>query len=770
MNFKESLMVPKLVFIFRQFLFLNSLFTSEKQNILSIHKGATKFGAFSGVFTPSILTILGVIMYLRLGWVTGVAGIWGVVAIILISHIISITTGLSISSIATDKKIKAGGIYYILSRSLGLPMGGSIGITLFIGTALSIALYIVGFTETFLALPAAQNLLAWFPESFSSIRVIGSVVLVVLIIIALISTSFAIKTQFFIFAAIVLSLISIGVGLYINTGIETDTATEMIKPFRDFSFAEVFAIFFPAVTGFTAGVAMSGDLKNPKRDIPLGTMLSIGSGLVIYLGLAFGFYYLVDQDLMINDYNFLMQIAWIPMLVVAGVWGATLSSALGGILGGPRIIQAVAKDRIVPKILGKVYGKNNEPRNAVYFTFIIAEIGILIGDLNIIAGVVTMFYLTAYGFINLAFALEKWASSDFRPTFRISLWVGLTGFVFAFIIMMQLDLISMLAALGIMGAIYYYIQKKQLHLDMGDVWQSVRASIIRNLLSNLDKDQLSERNWRPNILLFSGGAKSRPHLIELGKYLVGNQGLISNFDLVLNKTSNVLFPKHQQSIPEEEMEGDEGIFSRRQECSNIFEGIESIAATYGFSGVEPNTVVFGWGRQTADPIGFAKLIRHLGELDMNIVMLDYNQEKGFGNYAQIDVWWRGGSNNGNLVLSLIKFMHVSYKWRNAVVRLMIINPHKSREERIIKDANKALDKMRMDIEVRVINNEKPYRPVNQIIKEESKNADLIFLGVAPVMKGKEREFIDRADELYKDLNTLALVKASSFFKELHIGV
>ncbi|MCF6342351.1 MAG: amino acid permease, partial [Bacteroidales bacterium] len=577
-----------------------------------------KFGAFAGVFTPSILTILGVIMYLRLGWVTGVAGLWGVIAVILISHIISISTGLSISSIATDKKIEAGGIYYILSRSLGLPMGGSIGITLFVGTALSIALYIVGFAETFLALPAVQQVMDLLPERLNTIRVVGSSVLLVLIIIALISTNFAIKTQFIILGVIILSLVSIFSGIYINSGTEI-ISTNPAVPFRDFSFVEVFAIFFPAVTGFTAGVAMSGDLKNPKRDIPLGTMLSIGAGLLVYLALAISFYFFVDHRLLLNDYNFLMKVAWMPLLVIAGVWGATLSSALGGILGGPRILQAVAHDRIVPKFLGKVHGPNKEPRNALFFTFFLAEIGILIGDLNVIAGVVTMFYLTAYGFINLAFALEKWASTDFRPSFKISLWVGLIGFLATFLIMMQLDIILMFIALSIIGAIYYYIHKKQLHLDMGDVWQSVRASVIRRMLTKLARNQLNERNWRPNILLFSGGTNNRPHLIEFGKYLVGNQGLISNFDLVLNKTSKVLFPKHQQAIPSEEREGDEGVFSRRQECSDIYEGIVSIAATYGFSGVEPNTVVFGWGRQTKDPIDFARMIRRLADLEMERV-------------------------------------------------------------------------------------------------------------------------------------------------------
>lgn len=728
-----------------------------------------KFGAFAGVFTPSILTILGVIMYMRLGWVTGVAGLWGTLGIIVLAHVISITTGLGISSIATDKKIEAGGIYYILSRSLGLPMGGSIGITLFIGTALSISLYIVGFTESFLAISYIQELTGITEISNASIRIIGSIVLVILVIIAFISTDIALKAQFFILGAIALSLVSIVVGFLINGQPAVETQ-EVIKPFHDFSFEQVFAIFFPAVTGFTTGVAMSGDLKNPKSDIPKGTLYAITVGMVVYIGLAIMIYFFVDQETLLNNYNFLMAMAWIPALVVAGIWGATLSSALGGILGGPRIIQAVAQDRIVPRILGKGHGVNNEPRNALIFTFIIAEIGILIGDLNIIASVVTMFYLTAYGFINLAFALEKWASTDFRPSFNISLWFGIIGFMASFLIMFKLDILSMLGSFLILGIIYHFIGKKQHRLKFGDVWQSVRASILRKLLTQLSKKTLNERNWRPNILLFSGGAGSRPHLIEFGKALVGNHGLISNFILVVSKTSKVLFPKHKQALVDDVLSKDEGIFTRLQECNDLYKGIESIAATYGFSGVEPNTVLMGWGRKTEDPVRFAQMFKHISDLDQNIVMLDYNKEKGFGNYKNIDVWWRGGSNNGNLILSLIKYIRMSYKWRRANIRIMLINYKNDQHERIYKEAKETLSNMRMHAEVKIINNETENKPVNDIIKKESENADLIFLGLAEVAEGREKEFIERADLLYEDLGTIALVKASSFFEELYIGV
>lgn len=453
-----------------------------------------KFGAFSGVFTPSILTILGVILYMRLGWVVGQSGLLIAIGIILLAHVISVTTGLSISSIATDKKIKTGGIYYILSRSLGLPMGGAIGITIFIGTAFSIALYIIGFCENFLAIETISQFIGLQPET-SDYRILGTIILILLVIIAFISTSIAIKTQFIILAAIAISLISILIGFLGDHSYSANTTSWM--PFKDgISTITVFAIFFPAVTGFTAGVAMSGDLKNPKKDITRGTIAAIIVGLLVYLSLAICFGTLVDRNILISDYNFLMKIAWSSPLVIIGIWGATLSSALGGILGAPRILQAISKDRVTPKIFSKGYGINKEPRNALIFSFIIAEIGILIGELDMVAIIVTMFYIAGYGFINLAFALEKWASTDFRPSFVISRWFGIIGFIACFAVMFKINTLAMIGALAVLSGIYFYIKKKKLELDFGDIWQSVGSAVVRTILKRLDnKGAIEERNW-----------------------------------------------------------------------------------------------------------------------------------------------------------------------------------------------------------------------------------------------------------------------------------
>lgn len=539
-------------------------------------------------------------------------------------------------------------------------------------------------------------------------------------------------------------------------------------PFRQASFTDVFALFFPAVTGFTAGVALSGDLKNPRTNIPKGTIFAILAGLIIYLGLTIGFNLFVNRNLLQTNYHFLHQVAWIPLLVTAGIWGATLSSALGGILGGPRILQAISMDGITPPLFAKTFGKNKEPRNALVFTFIISEIGILIGDLNTVARLVTTFYITTYGFINLAFILEKWASANFRPTFRVTAWVGIIGFITSVAIMFKMDMPSMFAAILILGGLHYVIRKKQLYEGISDVWPSVLASLIRITLSRFSKMKLSEPHWRANILLFSGGESIRPHLMAFSKQITGKHGLISNFDLIHQPGGDRLFPVRHEIFSENKAKESEGVFSLRQQCNNIYEGIEMISATYGFSGVEPNTIVLGWGRHTNDPIRFASMLGYLENLNLNIVMLDYDKIRGFGQYNQIDVWLRGGSNNGNLMLALVKFLHGTFPWHQARVRLLMIASTDQNQEKLSRQLKSLLESMRMKADVAIVSKAKNQN-VHDIIKEHSTKSDLTFMGLAPVVPGQEKHFIENADHLYRDLGTIVLVKASSFFSQLAIG-
>ena len=717
-----------------------------------------KFGSFAGVFTPSILTILGVIMYMRFGWVVGNAGLWGTLIIVFIAHIISFTTGLSISSIATDKKIGAGGVYYVLSRSLGLPIGGAIGLTLFVGTAFSIALYLIGFSESF-------NSYLGFDVSLNGYRITAGIALLILTIMAFISTSIALKTQFFILVAIMLSLVSIFFG-------HSDFVPETVSSFGgadSVPMETVFAIFFPAVTGFTAGIAMSGDLKDPKKAIPVGTMSAIIVGLLVYVGLALFIAFMIDPEILKKDNNILLKIAWLSPLVVAGIWGATLSSAIGGILGAPRILQAMSLDRITPKIFGKGQGKNNEPRLALILTVIIAFAGILIGELNLIARLVSMFYLAAYGFINLSFFLESWASSDFKPTFKVNKWIGFVGFVTTFIIMFKLDMFAMFMSFLVIGGVYLWLSKKQISLGEGDIWQSVWTNIVKRGLHTLDDNVDHKRNWKPNILLFSGKQKTRRYLLEFSKFLAGKMGIITNFDLVENKDAEELFTNTGVSYKDEILE-EFGIFGKRIEVKNIYDGIGMISSVFGFSGIEPNTILMGWARNTTDRTSFSRLTSRLIDMDYNVLYLDYDKDKGFGEYKTIDLWWRGISSNAELTLMLVKLLKASQEWGDAKIRIILVNVTGSDHRLIKKRIEKLSEFFRIKAEVFIINNYNNSKSIYELMKIHSGTTDLIILGIPEITKANEELFVEQVNNLVDVLGTTLLVKASSKFEVNDLGV
>lgn len=718
-----------------------------------------KFGTFGGVFTPSILTILGVIMYMRLGWVVGNAGtLTSVFVIILMAHVVSVTTGLSVSSIATDKKIKAGGIYYLLSRSLGFPIGGAIGLTLFVATALSIALYLIGFGES--ALLVVQDQMGIEEITTNHLRVVGTGALVVIVTIAFISTSIAIKTQYFILAAIVLSLISIIFGTSEGKGFDfSDVPTS-----SDVPFATLFGIYFPAVTGFTAGVAMSGDLKDPKKSIPWGTMLAVATGLIVYMSLATFIFYKIPSAELQNNNNALVEFGWIPQFVIAGIWGATLSSALGGILGAPRILQAMSLDRITPAIFAKGVGAANEPRNALILTFVLAEAGILIGELDVIAEVVAMFYLAAYMFINLSGFLEQWASPDFRPTFRISIIIPFIGALATLLLMIQLNIAATIASVIIILLVFLWLTRKQLELGTGDVWQNVWSSVVKFGLKNLNKGDIHKRNWEPNILLFSGGTKARPHLLDFSASIAGRNGMISNFDLIEDKTAKVLFPKQEQSVLTEDTLND-AIFYRKKTCKDLYEGIETISSTYGFSGVEPNTVLMGWAGNIKRPDRFAEMTGVLHELDYNVLFLDYDKDKGFGNKQKIDIWWRDLSQISYFTVQLVKLINASPDWGNASVRFLYFDDENNEKSVLETEMQKRIKELRNNVSIEVIQTTLKDQPFYEVVKNTSHEADLIIIDLPELGQGTAKEFVEETNELLSVLGTTLIVKASSAFYE-----
>jgi amino acid transporter len=419
------------------------------------------FGTFKGVFTPSILTILGVIMYLRMGWVLGNVGLWSTLLIVTLATSATLLTALSIAATATNMRVGIGGAYYMISRSLGLEAGAAIGLPLFFAQALGISFYIVGFAE---AVSAAFPVL---PP-----RIVGVVTLIGLGALAYKSADLALKSQFVVMAVIALSLVSFFAGGTPAEGF-ADVAT---VPERA-TFWKVFAVFFPAVTGIEAGIALSGNLKNPARSLPVGTIAAVLVGYVVYIAIPIFLVSRVPADVLLSDPLVMKNIAWWGNAILLGVWGATLSSAMGALLGAPRTLQALARDRVLPLFLGRGSGPDDEPRLATAIAFAVALAGILAGDLNLIAPILAMFFLTSYGFLNISAGIEALIGSpSWRPQFKVKWWISMLGAAVCFTFMLMINAGATLIAASVSGLVFYLTQRRQMRAYWDDTRHSRHAS------------------------------------------------------------------------------------------------------------------------------------------------------------------------------------------------------------------------------------------------------------------------------------------------------
>ncbi|GAB4429064.1 MAG: amino acid permease [Anaerolineae bacterium] len=449
--------------------------------------GVKKFGMFGGVFTPNVLTILGVIMYLRLGWVVGNAGLVGAIIIILMAKTVTICTGLSMSSITTNIKIGAGGAYSIISKSLGLEAGGSIGIPLYIAQTLSAALYIIGFTEGWLRV---------FPNHYPA--VVSVVAWAILLTISYISAHLAIKVQYIIMSIMAVSILS----FWMTPAPRLDEVA-MIGGFEDADFWQVFAIFFPAVTGIMAGANMSGDLKDPRRALPLGTMSSIIVTMFIYIGIAVMVANVATPEEMRTNQMVMVDLALWGPAVLAGIMGATLSSALGSMLGAPRLLQALAEQKTVPfhEPLSARTAKN-EPRNAIILTGGIILVALLLGNLDALASLITMFFLITYGMLNLVVFLQQSLKIiSFRPTFKVPRFIPFFGAVSCTFMMFLINPVFSLVAIFTIALIYVWLGRKELDSEWGDIRGGLFIALAERATRLAEKFPQAKASWKPDLLV-----------------------------------------------------------------------------------------------------------------------------------------------------------------------------------------------------------------------------------------------------------------------------
>uniref|UniRef100_A0A914W591 Amino acid permease/ SLC12A domain-containing protein n=1 Tax=Plectus sambesii TaxID=2011161 RepID=A0A914W591_9BILA len=534
--------------------------------------GRVKFGWIQGVMIRCILNILGVMLFLRVSWVAAQAGLLlGSVVILLAATVTTLTT-LSMSAISTNGDVKGGGTYFMISRSLGPEFGGSIGVMFSFANAVGAAMHIVGLSETVRDL-MKYNGAAIIDNGLNDVRIVGLAMCSLLMMVVFIGTAFESRTQVALLVILTISLLNYILGTFMPvtefqqqrgiTGYSFETFSENLMPaWRGHDFFSIFGIFFPAATGIMAGANISGDLKNPSKAIPKGTLGAIAITTGIYLmalwmtgvtsvrdasGVTAAMLaaandtsiyseklnclanYTCEFGLM-NFYQVMeVESIWGPM-VTAGIFAATLSSALASLVSAPKIFQAVCKDRLFPyiKVFGKGYGREEEPRRAYALVFVITMLVILIGDLNVIAPIISNFFLAAYALINYAcFDASFSRSPGFRPTFKYyNKWVSLLGAAICVTIMFIISWWTALITFCFFAMLFVYIQRRKPDANWGS---STQANSYRNALMSVLKLTNTEehvKNYRPQLLVLTGSPADRAALVDFASNITKGNSLL----------------------------------------------------------------------------------------------------------------------------------------------------------------------------------------------------------------------------------------------------
>ncbi len=714
-----------------------------------------KLSTFLGVYTPTVLTILGAIMYLRSGWLVGHLGISLALIIVVIANAITLITTLSFSSVATNIRVGVGGAYYIISRSLGIELGGAIGFPLFLSQAFSVTLYAFGLAESLrLVMPDVPVQIAAF------------IIILVVAGLSFIGASYALKAQIPVMVFIGVSIIALVIGAIMKS---SATQLPVLPPSGEITFWHGFAVFFPAVTGVMAGLGLSGDLKNPGRAIPLGALLAVLTGFVIYMFLPVFLAMGASPEELRTNPMIWAKIAPLGIwLILPGLWGAIFSSAVGSMLGAPRTLQALAKDGLLPGFLRGKKGGIFELAPGFIVSIAIALAAVLLGNLNAVAPVATMFFLTIYGTLNIVAAIETISGdTSWRPKLRVPWIISLVGGVGCFVAMFLINpLFGMIAILSEL-LLWSFFSRRERTRRWGDARRGVFESLIRWALLRLKSHPMSARNWRPHVLVFVSDPIKQIDLIRFGDWFSHGRGVVTvcelivadllsdNLDLINKRT------KIQNIMDKEHLV----VFAEVNVVHDIVEGITNVSQANGMAGLQSNTVMLGLPKNRELLVEFLRVMHRLEHLKKSLII----GRAQSGHYSSKDsahrkilVWWRGMQYNGDLMLLLAYLLKRNPEWHGAHVQVMSIAPDHVMKDSIERNLKKLISEIRIDAEPHVMI--KPEgQSVTDFIHQESLNADAVFFGLATPKKGEEMEYSKRMEELARDLPTVFFVKNSSMF-------
>lgn len=699
----------------------------------SIEKGKQKedkgqLGTFAGVFTPSILTILGIILFLRLGYVTGSAGVARMLLILAIANMVTVITSLSLAAVATNLKVKSGGDYYLISRTLGYKFGGSIGIVLYLAQSVSVAFYCIGFAEALSAMLGSA-----LPP-----QIIAALAVAALFVLAWLGADWATKFQYMVMLLLILALASFYLG-----GVEQWQKSVFLgnwhAPSNGSPFWLLFAIFFPAVTGFTQGVSMSGDLKNPGKSLPLGTFLAVGISIIVYLSVILIIAGVLPSRVMVEDYQSMQRVARYSFFIDAGVIAATLSSAMASFMGGPRILQSLAADKIFPIlfVFAKGSGATNNPRRCVVLTGCIALGIISLGQLNLIAQIVSMFFLISYGLLNYATYYEAdTGSASFRPRFRFfNKYLSLAGCLLCLGILLALDTNNGLLALAIMFAIYLYLKHSNKPSRWADSSRSYAFSRVRKYLEQMASLPKHQNDWYPHILVFTNRRVSRQKLLLFGDWICGSTGLMSGVQIIAGHG-----PGMQRRRGEVMKEMQEDITSSGVTCyakviysEDFSQALSVVLQAQGVGPLEGNTLLTNWYNQSGSHLPGLEILKYGHNLrtafqqGYNLVIFHCESSKWQslvkedGRRERVDIWWKEDDDSSRLMLLFAYLLTRNKIWRGAEIRVLATDRLAHFSE--ARDSLLQLfDEARIPAEPELVTDMKP-----ETVLEFSRTSSMVFL-------------------------------------------
>ncbi len=727
-----------------------------------------RFGTFGGVWTPSVLTILGVIMFMRSGFVVGHVGIWQALGILCFAKAITTLTTLSLSAIATNTEVGPGGNYFMISRSLGPGVGGTIGIILFLSQAVAIAFYVIGFSEALFGLLARpESKLAATFATYKIPQLASSGVIIGLFILTFKGADVALRAQYAILAVLLASVAVFLIGgiMKFDGGTFSANTGTYDGPGGSIGFWACFAIFFPAATGIDAGANMSGDLKDPAKSIPLGTLYAIAFTGAIYVALLVLMAGYTDAGRLINDpFGELQNMSIFGPLVVAGVFAATLSSALSSFLGAPRILQSMGKDELLKPMIyfAKGHGPDDEPRRATVLSLVIALCIVWAGGLNAIAEIISMFFLIAYGMINMsAFVEARAGNPSFRPRFKIMGWPAAMGAtVGCAIAMVKINETYAILSLLLAGLIYLMVRGR-IRSNWCDATLGYKFTKARDGLTDLEGNQFDSKNWRPVVAAVTSDASRDKRMLHAASWIEGERGVLSVLEVGAEPGANAAQrAKHRNQRTDalrSQLETD-GIKAYSYSIVTDRPGaVDAVMQSHSLGAFRPNTVML-----TLPPPGLAErrqwavdALHAIAPMGMNVVLYKGAREEG-GMRKQIDVWWHGLTNSSLMALfTYLISQHDSWK----DVRIRLLRSVQTAEEQPAAEAAliELMEAARMPIEIDVILST---RPVRELIVDSSRNADLLVLGMAAKNVEEIETFLDQNDEMLAQLPATLLVMSN----------